>query len=390
MGKDEIPDMGKKSNQASEKTLVATKPMIQKAIQELYSAVLPKTMFVADMGCSSGPDTLNFIFEVIKATCEYCQRMGHRPVDLQFFMNDLPGNDFNYLFKSLEQLDNLVAKDENREAAILPKQYCQDPTIQEFSLTRVFTSSIHRIPYIGDLKILHEVTFGGIRSINVMFQESNNGEFLNEGNIYIAKTTPKSVIKQYQELFYNDFSKFLELRYQELVSGGQMVLSFLARKKDDLYDGNLSVLYGLISQALQSLVMEGLVEKERLDSFNIPNYEPSIHEVKTVVISSKLFTINKIHVFESNWDPYDDSSDQGQATNINPIKSGLNVAKCIRAVLEPLIASHFGESILTCSSQGSHVMSPSTLRKGRESTASLCCRSAKEAIDHKSGWSMRI
>uniref|UniRef100_A0A0E0PVN9 Benzothiadiazole-induced S-adenosyl-L-methionine:salicylic acid carboxyl methyltransferase 1 n=1 Tax=Oryza rufipogon TaxID=4529 RepID=A0A0E0PVN9_ORYRU len=225
-----------------EKTLVATKPMIQKAIQELYSAVLPRTMLVADMGCSSGPNTLNFIFE--------------------------------------------------------------------------------------------------------MFQESNNGEFLNEGNIYIAKTTPKSVIKLYQELFYDDFSKFLELRYQELVSGGQMVLSFLARKKDDLYDGNLSVLYGLISQALQSLVMEGLVEKEKLDSFNIPNYEPSIHKVKTVVISSKLFTINKIYVFESNWDPYDDSSDQGQATNINPIKSGLNVAKCIRAVLEPLIASHFGESIL--------------------------------------------
>uniref|UniRef100_I1Q148 Uncharacterized protein n=1 Tax=Oryza glaberrima TaxID=4538 RepID=I1Q148_ORYGL len=291
-----------------EKTLVATKPMIQKAIQELYSAVLPKTMLVADMGCSSGPNTLNFIFEVIKATSEYCQR--------------------------IEQLDNWVAKDQNREAAILPKYYVVG--LPRSYYTRVFPDkSVH---------LFHSSYSLHWRS--QMFQESNNGEFLNEGNIYIAKTTPKSVIKLYQELFYDDFSKFLELRYQELVSGGQMVLSFLARKKDDLYDGNLSVLYGLISQALQSLVMEGLVEKEKLDSFNIPNYEPSIHEVKTVVISSKLFTINKIHVFESNWDPYDDSSDQGQAININPIKSGLNVAKCIRAVLEPLIASHFGESIL--------------------------------------------
>uniref|UniRef100_A0A0E0PVN8 Benzothiadiazole-induced S-adenosyl-L-methionine:salicylic acid carboxyl methyltransferase 1 n=1 Tax=Oryza rufipogon TaxID=4529 RepID=A0A0E0PVN8_ORYRU len=271
-----------------EKTLVATKPMIQKAIQELYSAVLPRTMLVADMGCSSGPNTLNFIFEITWSP--------------------------------------KIKTEKQQYCLSLPRSY----------YTRVFPDkSVH---------LFHSSYSLHWRS--QMFQESNNGEFLNEGNIYIAKTTPKSVIKLYQELFYDDFSKFLELRYQELVSGGQMVLSFLARKKDDLYDGNLSVLYGLISQALQSLVMEGLVEKEKLDSFNIPNYEPSIHKVKTVVISSKLFTINKIYVFESNWDPYDDSSDQGQATNINPIKSGLNVAKCIRAVLEPLIASHFGESIL--------------------------------------------
>jgi len=45
-----------------------------------------------------------------------------------------------------------------------------------------------------------------------------------------------------------------------------------------------------------------MVEKERLDSFNLPIYGPSIAEVTAVVKQSELYDINHIQLFESNWE----------------------------------------------------------------------------------------
>ncbi|KAF8779678.1 hypothetical protein HU200_002429 [Digitaria exilis] len=56
------------------------------------------------------------------------------------------------------------------------------------------------------------------------------------------------------------------------------------------------------------------------------------------------FSIDDINVFESNWDPYDDSDSDVVR---DCASSGKNVAnKSIRAVMEPLIVEHFGEAIL--------------------------------------------
>jgi len=85
------------------------------------------------------------------------------------------------------------------------------------------------------------------------------------------------------------------------------------------------------------------LKKEKLDSFYLPIYSPSVGEVVAIVEQSGLFNMNHVKVFETNWDPYDDSESD---VVHDSVRSGVNVAKCIRAVTEPLIASHFGETIL--------------------------------------------
>ena len=138
---------------------------------------------------------------------------------------------------------------------------------------------------------------------------------------------------------------FLTLRFNELVRGGHTVLTFLGRKsKDMLLHGEASSMWDLLAQALLSLVLKGLVEKEKLVSFNLPFYAPSMDEVKAVVEENNLFNVEHMSVFESSWDPQDDDTNDDVVLGCS--SSGLNVARCIRVVAEPLIKKHFGEAIL--------------------------------------------
>jgi anthranilate O-methyltransferase len=54
--------------------------------------------------------------------------------------------------------------------------------------------------------------------------------------------------------------------------------------------------------------------------------------------------MNYLQLFESNWDPYDDEL-KGDVLH-DSVQSGINVSKCLRAVMESLVASHFGDTIL--------------------------------------------
>ncbi|KAM3196400.1 hypothetical protein ACQJBY_072212 [Aegilops geniculata] len=320
-----------KNSRLQEKALVETKPVLQKIVMEMCVDLLHPTMTIVDLGCSSSDNTLFFVSNVIKAVSYHLEKFSGHPTELQFFLNDLPGNDFNRVFQSLQRFRNSIDMDHKGEP------------IPAFYIAGLPSSYYTRLLPRRSVHLFHSSYCLHWRSRLADGLEGKKRPYPNEGNIGIGATTPPCVVKMYKEQFQKDIMLFLQLRHEELVANGQMVLTFLGRKHDDVYNASLNRLYGLLSQFVQSLVEEGLVEKEKLDSFNLPLYGPSMDEVKAVVDQSQQFELTHIKLFETNWDPYDDS--EGNDVH-DSVQSGVNVANCLRAVMQPLFASHFGESVL--------------------------------------------
>ena len=112
--------------------------MVENAVKEVYMAHHPKTMIIADLGCCAGPNTFLFISSVIDIIADQTKCTGDDPVELQFFLNDLPSNDFNELFRSIQTFKRSVAT----------RKY----TIAGFSLVKVSTYSTLNIAFIGALR----------------------------------------------------------------------------------------------------------------------------------------------------------------------------------------------------------------------------------------------
>ncbi|XP_058754467.1 S-adenosyl-L-methionine:benzoic acid/salicylic acid carboxyl methyltransferase 3-like [Vicia villosa] len=291
----------------------STKLIREEAITSLYSSTLPSSLAIADMGCSSGPNTLSVVTEIIKVVEKLCKKLNHLSPEYKIYLNDLAGNDFNSVFKSLDNFKEKLSDEIKTEIG-----NCYFFGVPGSFYGRVFPDrSLHFVHSSYSLHWLSKVPEG----LN------------NKGAIYIQSNSPSNVIKAYYEQFQRDFSFFIKCRAEEIVERGGMVLTFLGRKGDDARSKDCCFISELFATVLNDMVLEGIIDEDHLTTFNNPNYYPSPHEVKLEVLNEGSFDINHLEVSDID-------------VNASNDHSAYKFTQSMRAVFEPVLISHFGEPII--------------------------------------------
>ncbi|XP_050227116.1 probable methyltransferase TCM_000168 isoform X1 [Mercurialis annua] len=302
-------------------------PVLVEALQDLCDKNMPEVMTMADLGCSSGPNSLFAATHFTNIICKRCSQSGRSPPELCVYMNDLPGHDFNTTFKSLPAFHEKMRRENG----------------QEFGACYVYGvagSFHHRLFPSNSLNFVHSSSALHWLSQVPPEMSDESDPLINKGKISISETSPAAVIKAYQKQFQKDFSSFLEARSKEVVPGGRMVLSFLGRNVANPTTESTSLFWDYIGHAFQAPVQQGVIEEEKLDTYNAPYYEASIEEVEREIVKEGSFAIDKLGSFMITWDDINGGMRCDRAT------TAMNLGKAIRAVHESMFGNHFGEGIM--------------------------------------------
>ncbi|KAM0063199.1 putative jasmonate O-methyltransferase [Helianthus debilis subsp. tardiflorus] len=168
----------------------------------------------ADLGCSSGTNTLLVASNIIDTVHEVCQENDRKVPQFQVCLKDLFRNDFNTTFK------------------LLPDFYAKLKKEKGESFGPCFVSAVPVLSMVPQ----------GLES--------------NRSNIYMARASPPDVYQAYPNQFHTDFTKFLQMRSDEVVRGGRMILTFAARGVADPSTDDCCALLELLGQSLVDMMKE--------------------------------------------------------------------------------------------------------------------------------------
>ncbi|XP_062076793.1 S-adenosyl-L-methionine:benzoic acid/salicylic acid carboxyl methyltransferase 3-like [Humulus lupulus] len=323
------------NNSSLQKVVISTarRTLEESITDQVYcnKVVFPECLKIADLGCSSGPNTLtavSYILDIIEATCQSLN-MNKSPA-FQVFLNDLPGNDFNAIFRSFSSFYERLKKEKGDKFGP-----CFITAMPGSFYGRLFPdNSMHIVHSSYSLHWLSQVPKELVNNIT--------GEAHNKGNIYISETSPPVVFKAYLNQFQKDFINFIRYRSEEIVPGGIIVLTIIGSTKSD----SPKSIWEILGRTLNDMVKENIIEAESLDNFNMPLYFPNAEEVKRVVQEEGSFSVQKLNAFEMAWDAGFPTAQEDDNTNNEKHKRGKYVSDYMRAVAEPILVKQFGETIM--------------------------------------------
>lgn len=302
------------------------RPLLEENIRAiLCSTTSPNQscLTVADLGCSSGPNTLAVLQSIIDVTISTHKSSGCRIPEFNMFVNDLPQNDFNTIFKSLPGFYKKIEEENGVEIECFVSG-----TPGSFH-GRLFPSkSVHFMHSSTSLHFLSQVP----RVV------------VGKEGIYAGKDSPLEFVKAYKEQFGKDFNMFLRCRSKEIVNGGRMLLTLPCTHD---HQAGFLPLVESANEALNKLASQGVINKEKLDAFNLQVYMPTIPQVKHVIEEEGSFILEKEEAFTTTFDDAITLS-SSSSTNLHvdiPYTAKV-ITNTLRAGIETLLVTEFGEEML--------------------------------------------
>ncbi|WMV06682.1 hypothetical protein MTR67_000067 [Solanum verrucosum] len=361
-----------KNSHLQKEMIDGAKEMVRHAIiRKLNIKIIlsfPNTLRIAELGCSVGPNTFSAIQYNVEALKDKYLLYQDQVInftnnipEFQIFFNDHVTNDFNILFQSLPF-------DRSYYAYGIPGSF----------YGRLFPSrSMHFVHSSSGINWLSKIP-------KELVDEKSPA--WNKGLIHYVGASNVEVVNAYFAQFEKDMEIFFNVRAEEIVQEGMMVLittfsgymrlmRFFGSSLMDLvnkvifisfymtmffllvcfdhvyYDNNCScaeeIVHGgmivlitpyssyvrltkFFGTSLTDLVNEGKLDESLVDSFNLPMYFPSVEDMTKVVEKNDCFSIEKIELTY----PQSKLVDEADAKTL----------MIYRAVLGLLI-NHFGSEI---------------------------------------------
>ncbi|KAF8726941.1 hypothetical protein HU200_019427 [Digitaria exilis] len=288
----------------------------------LYRAMgRPASLSIADLGCASGPNALLMVSDAVDAVLAETTKAKAPPPQLHVFLNDLPANDFNAVFRLLPS--SPLASTGCCFVSAWPGSF-YGSLFPDASLDYVVSSSS-----------LHFLS-----------------KHLNRGRVYVSEAGPAAVLDAYRAQFNADFLAFLSCRAAETRPRGVLLLTFVARRgaRPTAHD---CYLWDLLADALMDMAAAGLVDEGKIHSFDAPYYAPCPDDLARVVAKEGSFAVRTMQLFDTTRrrllrrrpsstanNKHDDGD--GDGDDELPRWLAAQTAGTVRAVVEPMMRTHFG------------------------------------------------